>query len=64
MPQPNLRILIRSLRTRSYEKLEIQKFAAPLRTREEGPQNRLPSQQKLDFGDEPRREIDNRKADI
>jgi len=64
MPQPNLRILIRSLRTKAYEKLEIQQYRAPLGEGPKGTEDRVPSQQEFDFGNEPCREINVDEADI
>ena len=64
MPQPNLRMLIRSLRTRAYEKLEIQKYAAFVGARKESSHRAVPSQQELDFRVESRRKIDADEADL
>ena len=64
MPQPNLRMLIRSLRTRAYENLEIQKYAASVGARKESSCRTVPSQQKLDFRVESRRKVNANEADI
>src|ERR1017187_2177319 len=64
VPKPNLRMLVRSLRTKQYEKLEIQKLAAPVGAGTKSPHSAVPSQTELDFGNEPHGEVHPDKTDL
>jgi len=57
MPQPDFRKLLRSLSTKSYEKLPLRKHMATLASRQEGEKGRLSSPQELGAGNEPHREV-------
>jgi len=64
MRGPNLIKLIRSLRTKSYEKLYIQKHLALLASRPSGEIDRVSSVQELDSRIESHREIEPDKAPV
>lgn len=58
MRGPSFRKLIRSLRTRSYEKLEIFGYSTPIEQRTEGATHRVSSGQQLDLGFESHGQVD------
>lgn len=53
MRGPELRLLVRSLRTKNYEKLSIRKHLAALAPRQEGETRGLPPEEKPVEGEEP-----------
>ncbi len=57
MPQPDFRKLLRSLSTKSYEKLPIRKYLAVVSSRQKGQKGGLPSSQESSAGNESYGEI-------
>jgi hypothetical protein len=58
MRGPNLRKLVRSLRTKSYEKLSIQKYLSPIPPGEEGAAGGISSEQESTDRKKSYREIE------
>lgn len=58
MRGPNLRKLIRSLRTKSYEKLSLRKYLDALPARPASPASGVPREQEPDLGSKPHREVE------
>ena len=58
MRGPDLKKLVRSLRTKSYEKLPIRKHLATLAQRSESSGDSVPSTQKFDRRQEPHGEVE------
>ena len=61
MRGPDLRKLVRSLRTKSYEKLSIRKHLAALAPRSTSQSGGVPPEEKSDRGEEPHREVERDK---
>lgn len=53
MRGPELRLLVRSLRTKNYEKLPIRKHLAALASRQESKARQLPPEEESVEGEEP-----------
>lgn len=64
MRGPDLKLLVRSLRTRSYEKLSIQKYMDAVVPRQEGEVVGFSSQKEFDFGKKPYRKVQSDKDDL
>lgn len=56
MRGPELRLLVRSLRTKNYEKLPLRKHLAPLASRQESAARQFSPEEELIEGKEPHRQ--------
>ena len=64
MRGPDLKKLVRSLRTKSYEKLSIRRYLAAFERGQAGQTGVISSQEELDSGQKPHGEVNNHQESV